>query len=170
MTFSSDYIKKDVFREVAAFLLSNDLDVSSIDQNRPWGGFYVIDEKQSDLFIKLFFPNLEPGDFSGYSKLSPKILIVQPGKRLSWQYHHRRAEIWKVIGGSVGVVASETDELKPLVKLDQDEIIELNQGQRHRLVGLENEWGIIAEIWKHTDRNNPSDEDDIVRVEDDFGR
>jgi mannose-6-phosphate isomerase len=31
-------------------------------------------------------------------------------------------------------------------------------------------WGIIAEIWRHTDAANPSDEDDIVRVQDDFGR
>jgi len=27
-----------------------------------------------------------------------------------------------------------------------------------------------AEIWQHTDKNNPSDEDDIIRVQDDFGR
>ncbi|MCU0327251.1 MAG: phosphoheptose isomerase, partial [Spirosomaceae bacterium] len=40
---------------------------------------------------------------------------------------------------------------------------------RHRLVGV-NEWGIIAEIWQHTDPKNPSDENDIVRVQDDFGR
>jgi mannose-6-phosphate isomerase len=31
-------------------------------------------------------------------------------------------------------------------------------------------WGIIAEIWRHTDAENPSDEEDIVRVQDDFGR
>jgi mannose-6-phosphate isomerase-like protein (cupin superfamily) len=170
MTFSSDYTKKEVFREVAGYLKTKNLNVIKSDDTRPWGGFYVIDEKQADQFIKLFFPHLESGDFSGFSKLSPKILMVEPGMRLSWQYHHRRAEIWKVIGGSAGVVVSDTDELQPLVKLDMNEIIELNQGQRHRLVGLENEWGIIAEIWKHTDKNNPSDEDDIVRVEDDFGR
>ena len=39
----------------------------------------------------------------------------------------------------------------------------------HRLVGLSN-WGIIAEIWQHTDPEKPSDEEDIVRVQDDFGR
>jgi mannose-6-phosphate isomerase-like protein (cupin superfamily) len=170
MTFSSDYTKKEVFREVAAYLKSKQLNVIDSDDSRPWGGFYVIDESQAELFIELFFPHLNLNDFTGFSRLSPKILMVEPDKRLSWQYHHRRAEIWKVIGGSAGVVVSETDELKPLMKLDLNEIIELSQGQRHRLVGLENEWGIIAEIWKHTDRNNPSDEDDIVRVEDDFGR
>ena len=41
--------------------------------------------------------------------------------------------------------------------------------QRHRLIGLDG-WGIVAEIWRHTDAENPSDEDDIVRVQDDFGR
>ena len=30
-------------------------------------------------------------------KLSPKILIVNPNSKLSWQYHHRRAEIWRCI-------------------------------------------------------------------------
>jgi hypothetical protein len=50
-----------------------------------------------------------------------------------------------------------------------NEIITLQQGERHRLIGLDS-WGIVAEIWKHTDYNNPSDEDDIVRLQDDFGR
>jgi hypothetical protein len=31
-------------------------------------------------------------------------------------------------------------------------------------------WGIVAEIWRHTDVENPSNEEDIVRVQDDFGR
>ena len=38
-----------------------------------------------------------------------------------------------------------------------------------RLIGLE-EWGMVAEIWQHTDDAHPSAEDDIVRVQDDFGR
>ena len=45
----------------------------------------------------------------------------------------------------------------------------MSQGERHRLVGLK-EWGIIAEIWIHTDANHPSDENDIVRLQDDFKR
>ncbi|MGB1216456.1 MAG: hypothetical protein ACPG5P_01195 [Saprospiraceae bacterium] len=108
-------------------------------------------------------------DFKGFDKLSPKILLVAPEKRLSWQYHHRRSELWRVIGGEAAIVVSETDELTPQRNLSLGEIVTLDQGQRHRLVGT-NGWGIIAEIWKHTDANNPSDEDDIVRVQDDFGR
>ena len=49
-----------------------------------------------------------------------------------------------------------------------DQII-LKQGERHRLIGLD-DYGVVAEIWQHTEKNNPSDEEDIVRVQDDFGR
>ena len=101
--------------------------------------------------------------------MSPKILVVAPNQRLSWQYHHRRAEIWKLVSGEAGIVISDTDQQGPLKKLTEGQIVQLNQGQRHRLVGLEG-WGMIAEIWMHTDQNNPSNEDDIVRLQDDFGR
>ena len=101
--------------------------------------------------------------------MSPKILLVAPNKRLSWQYHHRRAEIWKCIGGKVGVVTSDTDEEKDLRFLSEGDSIKLYQGQRHRLVGTEL-WGIVAEVWLHTNSKHPSDESDIVRVQDDFGR
>lgn len=36
--------------------------------------------------------------------------------------------------------------------------------------GVQGGWGVVAEIWQHTDKDNPSNEDDIVRVQDDFGR
>ncbi len=42
-------------------------------------------------------------------------------------------------------------------------------GECHRLAGLE-DWGVIAEIWQHTDIASPSDEQDIVRVADDHHR
>lgn len=165
----SDSDKVKVFSVIKDFIGKNNFIITEKDDSRPWGGFFVIDESQSSKFIKTFFPHLKPEDFSGFSKLSPKILLVAPQKRLSWQYHHRRAEIWKVIGGSAGVIISDTDEQGSLQKLSPGSVIELEQGQRHRLVGL-NEWGVVAEIWKHTNPSHPSDEDDIVRVEDDFGR
>ena len=43
-------------------------------------------------------------------KFSPKILIVSPNSKLSWQYHHRRAEIWRVFKGKVGVSKSFDDK------------------------------------------------------------
>ena len=129
----------------------------------------MLDETMAEKFIQLYFPHLTREALSISGKLSPKILVVAPEKRLSWQYHHRRAEIWKLIGGSAGVVISDTDEQKETRHLNTGDIIQLKQGERHRLIGLDG-WGVLAEIWRHTDAENPSDEDDIVRVQDDFGR
>jgi len=162
--------KEEVRKSVEKYLTEVDLPISAHDFSRPWGGFFVIEESLADRFINLYFPHLKVSDLTIAGKLSPKILVVAPDQRLSWQYHHRRAEIWKLISGVAGVVTSETDTEGPLKKLAKEEIIQLKQGQRHRLVGLHEGWGVIAEIWRHTDANNPSDENDIVRVQDDFGR
>ena len=102
-------------------------------------------------------------------KLSPKILLVEPGKRLSWQYHERRAEVWKVLKGPVDFVISDTDIESESKLFNPGDFIQIERGQRHRLKGLSS-WGIVAEIWQHTDTNHPSDEEDIVRLQDDFGR
>ncbi|HTJ51650.1 MAG TPA: hypothetical protein VL443_19455 [Cyclobacteriaceae bacterium] len=161
--------KGEIFSEVEKFLGDLKLGVVAKDQERPWGGFFVIDEQQAQQFGKLFFPEIDLADLRISGKLSPKILLVQPEKRLSWQYHHRRAEIWRVIGGTAGVVTSMTDVEADKVELKSGDTIRLKQGQRHRLIGLK-QWGVIAEIWQHTDATNPSDENDIVRVQDDFGR
>jgi mannose-6-phosphate isomerase len=169
MIFKPTNNKETVFAEVTDFLSEKNLAVLSTDENRPWGGFFVIDENDAENFIQSFFPHLTKVELTLAGKLSPKILVVAPHKRLSWQYHHRRAEIWKLIGGEAAVMMSDTDEENEIINLNKGDIIELKQGERHRLIGTEN-WGIIAEIWRHTDANNPSDEDDIVRVQDDFGR
>jgi len=163
----SDPVK--VFSNTKKFIENKGYTIADYDLNRPWGGFFVIDESESNTFIKDFFPEQNAVEFEGYSKLSPKILLVAPGKRLSWQYHHRRAEIWKVIEGEARIVRSATDEQGETETFSEGETIQLKQGERHRLVGLSG-WAAIAEIWKHTDPENPSDEDDIVRVSDDFGR
>ena len=169
LNFSADTAKELVFENVAKYLKQKNLTVAKQDTSRPWGGFFVIEENQAEQFIALYFPQLTQEELNISGKLSPKILVVAPIKRLSWQYHHRRAEIWKLIGGTAGVVISETDEEKETKYLNIGDIIQLKQGERHRLIGLDN-WGVVAEIWRHTNAENPSDEDDIVRVKDDFGR
>ena len=161
--------KEGVFSEMEQYLAHCKLKVINKDEHRPWGGFFVLDEGQAKLFAELFFRGIELPSWPISSKLSPKILVVQPGKRLSWQYHHRRAEIWRVISGKVSVVTSSTDSEIEYGTLVSGESIRLTQGQRHRLVGL-NDWGVVAEIWQHTDVENPSNEEDIVRLQDDFGR
>ena len=139
------------------------------DLLRPWGGFYVIEETQAAAFAKHFFPEEHLEALKISEKLSPKILMVAPQKRLSWQYHHRRAEIWRCIDGEVAVATSHNDDEEKKLVLKVGDKIKLPQGQRHRLIGLDG-WGIVAEIWQHTEAANPSDEDDIVRLQDDFGR
>lgn len=169
MEFNKSADKSEVFEQIQGFIDSKGFKVVAKDHQRPWGGFFVLEESQAPEFIAEFFPHLSLEDFKGFEKLSPKILVVAPEKRLSWQYHHRRAEIWKLIGGVAGVVISDTDEETELLNLQIGDIVNLKCGERHRLVGTDG-YGVVAEIWQHVDKNNPSDEDDIVRVQDDFGR
>lgn len=161
--------KNDVFERSAELLDKLKFKIVKEDKSRPWGGFYVIDESQTPEFVKHFFPEEDFEALKISEKLSPKLLMVAPGQRLSWQYHHRRAEIWRCIDGEVDVATSHTDEETEKTVLMTGDKIKLKQGERHRLIGLDG-WGVVAEIWQHTDAINPSDEEDIVRLQDDFGR
>lgn len=166
---STEHNKEKLFQETAQQLAEQGFSIDRQDQSRPWGGFFVIQEDQAQRFADTYFDAIPVDDLKISGKLSPKILIVAPDKRLSWQYHHRRAEIWKVVKGKVGVVTSDTDQQGEAKIYEPGALITLKQGERHRLVGLD-DWGVLAEIWQHTDAENPSNEDDIVRVQDDFGR
>lgn len=163
--------KQDVFDSVEAYLKSIAFPVRSIDNTRPWGGFFTFEEDMAERFIQQFYEGTEIrfADFPQGATLSPKLLIVAPGQRLSWQYHFRRAEVWRCIYGDVTVITSDTDEEKDSRALATGDIIRLAQGERHRIIGNDG-YGIIAEIWQHTDADNPSNEEDIVRLQDDFGR
>ena len=158
-----------MYQEIKKEIESFGFSVVSHDFERPWGGFLVIDEEQSQDFSNKFFEGLDVNTLKIGGKLSPKILMVNADSRLSWQYHHRRAEIWRVYKGKVGIIRSENDTQNEIEIFNEGDQIRLKQGERHRLIGLDN-FAIIAEIWQHTDPNNPSDEEDIVRVQDDFGR
>jgi len=143
--------------------------VVSYDFERPWGGFLVVDERQAQEFSNKFFKCLDVNTLKIGGKLSPKILIVKPNARLSWQYHKRRAEIWQVYKDAAGIITSDSNEENEMKEYKEGDQLILKQGERHRLIGLD-ETSVVAEIWQHTDANHPSDEDDIIRVQDDFGR
>lgn len=64
---------------------------------------------------------------------------------------------------------SDTDEETSVEAKNIGDVIRISSQLRHRIVGLDT-WGVLAEIWQHSDPANPSNEDDIVRVTDDFGR
>lgn len=88
-----------------------------------------------------------------------KILRVFPEKRFSLQRHHKRSEFWRVIEGSGTLeLNEETRELKV-----GDEVL-IESEAAHRLTGGP-EGIAILEIWV-----GESGEEDIERIEDDFGR
>jgi mannose-6-phosphate isomerase-like protein (cupin superfamily) len=161
--------KEEVFRQISQFIEKQGLTIVQQDLERPWGGFFVLDESQIRKFKDLFFADVDLTEEQFSQKLSPKFLLVAPGQRLSWQYHFRRAELWKLIGGESGIVRGATDEQGEVLPMNLGVTISLQKGERHRLVGLQN-WGVVAEIWMHSDPENPSDESDIVRLQDDYSR
>ena len=158
-----------LFSTYIILLQNQGLRIDRYDLNRPWGGFFVLDENQAQAFADIYFEGLDVAPLRIAGMLSPKILLVKPEARLSWQYHHRRAETWRVVEGPVGIVRSATDDEGVLIRFEAGETIVLEKGERHRLIGLEG-WGVVAEFWQHTDPDHPSDEDDIVRVQDDYAR
>ena len=159
----------DYLHEIENEISNMGFEIISKDFERPWGGFLVINENQAQDFANKFFNGINVDKLKIGVRLSIKILIVKPHSKLSWQYHHRREEIWKVYKGKVGVSRSMNDKQNPKIILNQKDHIKLKQGERHRLIGLD-DYVVISEIWQHTDTENPSNEDDIVRISDDYGR
>jgi mannose-6-phosphate isomerase len=159
----------DIFTTIENELTKHNLKIDSYDHTRPWGGFFVIKEEDAQRFSNIYFDGFDVDTLRKAGKLSPKILLVKPKARLSWQYHHRRAETWRIISGPVGVMRSFDDVQKNMITHQKGDTITLKKGERHRLIGLDT-WGIVAEFWQHTDAMSPSNEDDIVRLQDDYDR
>ena len=157
------------FEKTENEIIEKGFKIISKDFERPWGGFLVIDESQVQDFANTFFDGIDIETLKIGGRLSPKILIVSPDSKLSWQYHHRRAEVWRVFKGKVGISKSFDNIEKPVKILNEKDQIKLKKGERHRLIGLD-DFAVVSEIWQHTDPNYPSDENDIVRISDDYGR
>jgi len=158
--------QEEAFTAVSSFISKSSFTIVGQDLNRPWGGYFNIDESQADTFANKFFATLI---YNKTLKLSPKFLILAPGKKISWQYHERRAELWNVALGPVGIFRSETENMGEITIFPSGSSCEIAPLERHRLVGLEN-WAVVAEVWLHTNKNNPSNEEDIIRLQDDYGR
>ena len=154
------------YKEIIEEIECLGFNIINFDFNRPWGVVLLINESQSQDFINTFISK-ENLEIKG--RLSPKILIVNPNSRLSWQFHNRRKEIWRVYKNSVGIIRSMDNNQNEMEILKEGDIIKFQTEERHRLVGL-SDIGVVAEIWIHTDFNNPSDEQDIVRLQDDYSR
>lgn len=91
---------------------------------------------------------------------SIKIITVNPGASLSLQYHHHRSEFWVVLDPGLEITVGEK-VWQPQV----NEEIFIPRLTPHRLRCLAPHPGRVLEIWL-----GASSEDDIVRLEDDYGR
>ena len=169
LAITPDLEKDQVIDLVENYLKELGFSIETSDKNRPWGGFFVLKESQILKFRDTFFPSVFFSEEQLSQKLSPKFLIVAPGARLSWQYHHRRSELWTLVSGGASVSRSMSDSQNPAVFMENGVVISLERGERHRLVGTD-VWGIVAEIWMHSDSAFPSNEADIVRLDDDYSR
>ena len=109
-------------------------------ENRPWGSWHVLDE----------------GD--GFKV---KRIDVQPGQRLSYQTHEHRAEHWFVVTGTATCVIDGED-----VVARPGEFVDVEVGQAHRITNMGDSLLQIVEI----QRGAYTGEDDIVRLDDDYGR
>lgn len=162
--------KQELVESIRNQLTKNSFTVAEVDATRPWGAFLRVVNSQADRFIATYFAGVTVPPQAQQGERSPKILLVAPRQRLSWQHHDRRSEFWRVVNGKAGVYLSETNQHPPEMRvLHQGDTVEIPQGVRHRLVGLD-EWSVVAEIWIHTDPRHPSDEQDIYRHQDDYQR
>ncbi len=153
------------------FISPHNFEITEQDTDRPWGAFFRLDDSCAQEFIDLYFPGRTVEELGKGGSLSPKYLMIEPGQRLSWQYHNRRAEIWKVLSGTLLAMTSETDEPSEWKTYNVGDELAFDALVRHRAASPEgDEWTIVAEIWQHTNTNNPTNEDDIVRLADDYSR
>lgn len=157
-----------VFGRIIAECDGFGLEICDRDFERPWGGFLRFSEECLQAFLDAYWRGIDTGTAVG--RRDPKVLIVAPGKRLSLQLHHRRSELWRVLDGPVMVVHGPDVRHLESDVLRGGEVIHVPCGHMHRLVGDLTTWGRVAEIWEHTDAADPSDESDIVRMQDDYAR
>lgn len=164
--------KGAIVSAVVEAIQANGYDIVDLNNTKPWGAYIRMDGAQADRFIAEFFPGLTPEEARlgvAGAELSPKFLIVAPGQRLSWQYHNRRAERWTFLTEG-GYNKSNTDDEGDVIVASPGTVVQFQKGERHRLVGVDDRYAIVAEIWQHTNGDQPSDEDDIVRLADDYQR
>lgn len=167
-----DIDKRVIVSEITRNIEDEGYTVVELNQDKPWGAYIRIDGSQADRFVEEFFSGLTPIEARlgvEAAELSPKILIVAPGQRLSWQYHDRRAERWAFLTKG-GYNKSNDDDEGDVNAATSGDIVQFSKGERHRLVGLSDQYVLVAEIWQHTDSENMSNEDDIVRLADDYKR
>ena len=113
---------------------------SGLTDTRPWGSYTILDEG------------------SGYKV---KRIEVLPGCRLSYQRHAKRSEHWMVVRGSA-LVTLEGREMR----IECGETVDIAVGASHRIANPTDDRLVFIEI----QQGSYFGEDDIERLEDDYGR
>ena len=90
-----------------------------------------------------------------------KRITVNPGGKLSLQYHHHRSEHWVFVAGE-GLVTRGPDQ----IAVPTGGHVHIEQGVRHRVENRHDDPVVFIEV----QQGELLDEDDIVRVEDVYGR
>ncbi len=109
--------------------------------DRPWGNYTVLSDDAPDHKVKR--------------------IVVHPGKRLSLQYHAKRAEHWFIVSGTAQVTLDGTvTEVKP------GQAVDIPLQAAHRVANYGDTDVVLIEVQHGTYFG----EDDIVRLEDDYGR
>ena len=114
--------------------------MSKYIEHRPWGSF----------------ENLLDED---YCKV--KRIIVKPEQRFSYQYHHERSVHWFIVQGEAIVTLDDTE-----YEYHIGDVVAIPVGTKHR---VENKFDKDL-IFIETQTGTYFGEDDIVRIEDDYGR
>jgi mannose-6-phosphate isomerase len=108
---------------------------------RPWGSFTVLDDVAFDHKVKR--------------------IVVKPGTRLSYQQHSKRAEHWFFVSGEAVVILGGVEHV-----CRAGDSIDVALGQAHRCENRGTEPVVFIEVQHGTYFG----EDDIVRLDDDYGR
>ena len=130
----------DIVKRLQQDESTQDLTKSHLTNYRPWGGYSSILKGE---------------------RFQVKRLFVKPGKRLSLQKHHHRAEHWIVVSGTADVQIDDNH-----MTLSENQSTYIPQGSIHR---LSNSGKILLEIIE-IQTGSYLEEDDIIRIEDEFGR
>lgn len=163
--------KKEVLREIKKTFLDPSLELADVDESKPWGAYYRVANKCASEFVRLYFDESTITQARDEGEISPKLLVFEPGNYISLQYHERRAEIWKVLSGKLLASMSYDDEIAEMIEYDIGDQLSYGAQVRHKAGSPSGgEWTVVAEIWQHTNPNHLSDENDIIRLQDDYGR
>ena len=109
-------------------------------EQRPWGFYEVLLD-------------------TSYTKV--KQITVNPGQRLSYQYHNQRKEHWTIVQGAATIILDDEKYFRY-----PGESIKIPLGAKHRIMNEEEAPLIFIEVQV----GEYFGEDDIVRIEDDYGR